>query len=97
MDLIHYVVKDGVLDSAAQLGDAISPMDQHGASEVELPSVCLSYLTTYLPLTTVHLTRLTFFFFFFRPNLFASCNNTFSKWWEVLRLSCRRVLSSTPM
>ncbi|XP_069678069.1 alpha-catulin isoform X1 [Periplaneta americana] len=33
MDLIHYVVKDGVLDSAAQLGDAISPMDQHGASE----------------------------------------------------------------
>jgi hypothetical protein len=40
MDLIHYVVKDGVLDSAAQLGDAISPMDQHGASEVELRSVC---------------------------------------------------------
>lgn len=34
MDLIHYVVKDGVLDSAAQLGDAISPMDQHGANEV---------------------------------------------------------------
>ena len=34
MDLIHYVVKDGVLDSAAQLGDAVSPMDQHGASEV---------------------------------------------------------------
>jgi hypothetical protein len=34
MDLIHYVVKDGVLDSAAQLGDTISPMDQHGASEV---------------------------------------------------------------
>ena len=34
MDLIHYVVKDGVLDSAARLGDAISPMDQHGASEV---------------------------------------------------------------
>ncbi|PSN52400.1 Alpha-catulin [Blattella germanica] len=33
MDLIHYVVKDGVLDSAAQLGDPISPMDQHGASE----------------------------------------------------------------
>ncbi|KDR21554.1 alpha-catulin isoform X2 [Zootermopsis nevadensis] len=33
MDLIHYVVKDGVLDSAAQLGDAISPMDQHGANE----------------------------------------------------------------
>jgi hypothetical protein len=24
--------------------------------------------------------------FFLRPNLFASCNNTFSKWWEVLRL-----------
>ena len=34
MDLIHYVVKDGVLDSAARLGDAISPMDHHGASEV---------------------------------------------------------------
>jgi len=34
MDLIHYVVKDGVLDSAARLGDVISPMDQHGASEV---------------------------------------------------------------
>jgi hypothetical protein len=34
MDLIHYVVKDGVLDSVARLGDAISPMDQHCASEV---------------------------------------------------------------
>jgi hypothetical protein len=34
MDLIHYVVKDGVLDSAAQLGDTISPMDQQCASEV---------------------------------------------------------------
>jgi hypothetical protein len=34
MDLIHYVVKDGVLDSAARLGAVISPMDQHGASEV---------------------------------------------------------------
>jgi hypothetical protein len=34
MDLIHYVVKDGVLDSAAHLGDTISPMDQHGANEV---------------------------------------------------------------
>jgi hypothetical protein len=33
--------------------------------------------------------------FFLRPNLFASCNNTFSKWWEVLRMTCRRVLSST--
>jgi hypothetical protein len=22
------------------------------------------------------------FFFFERPNLFAVCNNTFSKWWE---------------
>lgn len=41
MDLIHYVVKDGVLDSAAQLGDTISPMDQHGASEVDLPLVFL--------------------------------------------------------
>jgi hypothetical protein len=24
-------------------------------------------------------------------------NNTFSKWWEELRMSCRRVLSSTPL
>lgn len=39
MDLIHYVVKDGVLDSAARLGDAISPMDQHGASEVGCPAL----------------------------------------------------------
>jgi hypothetical protein len=40
-----------------------------------------------------------FFCIFFagRPNLFASCNNTFSKWWEGLRMSCRRVLSSTPV
>jgi hypothetical protein len=33
-----------------------------------------------------------------RPNLFAICNNnTFSKWWEVWRMSCRRVLSSTDL
>jgi hypothetical protein len=32
-----------------------------------------------------------------RPNLFAICNNTFSKWWEGLRMSCRRVLGSTPL
>jgi hypothetical protein len=38
-----------------------------------------------------------FFFFAGRPNLFAICNNTFSKWWEELRMSCRRVLSSTPL
>jgi hypothetical protein len=44
MDLIHYVVKDGVLDSAARLGDAISPMDQHGASEVGCS--LLLYLST---------------------------------------------------
>lgn len=41
MDLIHYVVKDGVMDSAAQLGDTISPVDQHGASEVDFPP-CVS-------------------------------------------------------
>jgi hypothetical protein len=35
--------------------------------------------------------------FLIRPNLFAICNNTFSKWWEVLRMACRRVLSSTPL
>jgi hypothetical protein len=34
-------------------------------------------------------------FFFLIPNLFAICNNTFSKWWEGLRMSCGRVLSST--
>jgi hypothetical protein len=38
-----------------------------------------------------------FFFFAGRPNLFAICNNTFSKWWEESRMSCRRVLSSTPL
>jgi hypothetical protein len=32
-----------------------------------------------------------------RPNLFAICNNTFSKWWEGWRMSCRRVLGSTPL
>jgi hypothetical protein len=32
-----------------------------------------------------------------RPNLFAICNNTFSKWWEGWRMACRRVLSSTPL
>jgi hypothetical protein len=36
-----------------------------------------------------------FFFLLERPNLFAICNNTFSKWWEGWRMSCRRVLSST--
>jgi hypothetical protein len=36
-------------------------------------------------------------FFLIRPNLFASCNNTFSKWREWLRMACRRVLSSTPL
>jgi hypothetical protein len=34
-------------------------------------------------------------FFLERPNLFAICNNTFSKWWG--RMACRRVLSSTPL
>jgi hypothetical protein len=38
-----------------------------------------------------------FFFLAWRPNLFASCNNTFSKWWEGLRMSCRRFPSSTPL
>jgi hypothetical protein len=39
------------------------------------------------------------FFLLERPNLFAICNNTFSKWWEGWRMSCRRVrvLSSTPL
>jgi hypothetical protein len=37
------------------------------------------------------------FFFALRTNLFASCNNTFSKWWEGLRMTCRRVLSTTPL
>jgi hypothetical protein len=37
------------------------------------------------------------FFLLERPNLFAICNNTFSKWWEGCRMSCRRVLSSTPL
>jgi hypothetical protein len=32
-----------------------------------------------------------------RPNLFVSCNNTFRKLWEGLRMCCRRVLSSTPL
>jgi hypothetical protein len=35
--------------------------------------------------------------FFLIPNLFAICKNTFSKWWEELRMSYRRVLSSTPV
>jgi hypothetical protein len=36
--------------------------------------------------------------FFVRENQFiAICNNTFSKWWEGWRISCRRVLSSTPL
>jgi hypothetical protein len=38
-----------------------------------------------------------FFFLLERPNLFAICNNTFSKWWYGWRMSCRRVLSSTPL
>nr|CAD7399577.1 unnamed protein product [Timema poppensis] len=33
MDLIHYVVKDGVLDSAAQLGQTGSPIDPQGSSQ----------------------------------------------------------------
>jgi hypothetical protein len=37
------------------------------------------------------------FFLLERPNLFAICNNTFSKWWEGWRMACRRVLSSTPL
>jgi hypothetical protein len=37
------------------------------------------------------------FFFVRRPNLFTICNNTFSKWWESVRMACRRVLSSTPL
>jgi hypothetical protein len=32
--------------------------------------------------------------FFMRPDLFASCNNTFSKWWEGVKMACRRVPSS---
>jgi hypothetical protein len=35
--------------------------------------------------------------FFLIPKLFTICKNTFSKWWEGLRMSCRRVLSSTPL
>jgi hypothetical protein len=38
-----------------------------------------------------------YFFLLERLNLFAICNNTFSKWWEGWRMSCRRVLSSTPL
>jgi hypothetical protein len=38
-----------------------------------------------------------FKFFLERPNLFAICNDTFSKVWEGWRMSCRRVLSSTPL
>jgi hypothetical protein len=34
--------------------------------------------------------------FFKKTNLFAISNNTFSKWWEGLRMTCRRVFSSTP-
>jgi hypothetical protein len=34
---------------------------------------------------------------FLIPNLFAICNNTFSKWWEMLKMSCRRVLSNTTL
>jgi extradiol dioxygenase family protein len=30
----------------------------------------------------VGMARFFFFFFFEKPNLFAICNNTFSKWWE---------------
>jgi hypothetical protein len=37
------------------------------------------------------------FFLLEKPNLFAICNNTFSKWWEGWRMACRRVLSSTPL
>jgi hypothetical protein len=37
------------------------------------------------------------FFLLEKPNLFAFCNNTFSKWWEGWRMACRRVLSSTPL
>jgi hypothetical protein len=37
------------------------------------------------------------FFLLERLNLFATCDNTFSKWWEGLRMACRRVLSSTPL
>jgi hypothetical protein len=37
------------------------------------------------------------FFLLERPNLFAICNNTFSKWWEGWRMSYRRELSSTPL
>nr|CAD7452271.1 unnamed protein product [Timema tahoe] len=33
MDLIHYVVKDGVLDSAAQLGQTGSPIDPQSSSQ----------------------------------------------------------------
>jgi hypothetical protein len=35
--------------------------------------------------------------FFLIPNLFAICKNTYSKWWEELRMYFRRVLSSTPL
>jgi hypothetical protein len=34
---------------------------------------------------------------FFNSQFICICNNTFSKWWEGLRMSCRRVLNSTPL
>ncbi|XP_067001929.2 alpha-catulin [Anabrus simplex] len=41
MDLIHYVVKDGVLDSAAQLGQGgTSPVSQQGSTEEDLDASC---------------------------------------------------------
>jgi hypothetical protein len=37
------------------------------------------------------------FFFFWRDPIYLQSAITFSKWWEGWRISCRRVLSSTPL
>jgi hypothetical protein len=49
---------------------------------------------TFLP---SHCLAMIFFFFAWKLNLFASYNSTFSECWKGLRISCRRVLSSTPL
>jgi hypothetical protein len=38
-----------------------------------------------------------FFFFFWKPNLFAICSSTLSKWLVMWDMACRRVPSSTPL
>jgi hypothetical protein len=35
--------------------------------------------------------------FFYKTQFITSCNNTFSKWREGLRMACRTELSSTPL